>query len=182
MLGTHGAGGGRPGQRIAADVLLGVGLASRANYLLILLPLAVYLAGERGWRHALRHLALTAGVFALLVAPFYFYDPAAFWPAHTTVEVNRFDALLPHAGTIIVALTVLSALPVLLHRGRLEPARFLYTCALTQAVPVLLGLAAYFYAGMLANAYANFGLNFMFFAIVAAAISRLDHSTSRPIS
>lgn len=170
MLHVHSAAGHPLWQRLASAVLLGIGLASRANFLLTLLPLALYLAQRRGWPYTVRYLALTVAVFALLVAPFYLHDPAAFWPAHTTVEVDRFAALVPHAGLIILALTALSALLVFVHRRRLDAGRFLYHCALPQAVPVLLGLAAYLYVGRPDNAYAGFGINFMFFGLVAASI------------
>jgi len=61
-------------------VLLGIGLSSRANFLLCapLLFSAIY--QESGLKAAVKYLGVALAVFALVTLPFYLYDPHGFSP------------------------------------------------------------------------------------------------------
>lgn len=97
-------------QRWTACVLVGIGLASRANFVL-LMPLF----GAAMWRIAGLRSAMAATTIATLsylavTLPFYLHDPAAFTPLMSRNKIASLDHSLPWASTVILGVTVLSAL------------------------------------------------------------------------
>jgi hypothetical protein len=157
----------KPWQRIAAALLLGVGLASRLNYMLILLPICSSLWQSRGWRVAVAYTALACLTAALIALPFYFYDPAGFSPLHTFRKVDQFSALLPFAGSLIVILAGLAALLLALRPLR-GGAAFFRACALPQAIPIAAGLVFYALARRLDYTFPGYGFSFLWFGVLAA--------------
>lgn len=168
MITVHGSEELKTWQAGAADVFFGIALASRANFLLVLVPVAAYLIQRAGVRYAFRHTGLALAVTALLVLPFYFYDPAGFTPLQTVDELNLFAFISPHAGRVLGGLAVLSALILALRKVHLTLRSVLLHCALPQAVPVVLGVIALAFAPRPNYGYASFGLSFLFFAAVGA--------------
>jgi len=69
--------------KIMSAILLGIGLSSRANFLLVL-PLVFSLLGQNiGWREAAKYSAIVVVTFAAVTLPFYLYDPEGFTPLAT---------------------------------------------------------------------------------------------------
>jgi hypothetical protein len=182
----------RSGDRARAMLiagLLGVGLSSRANFLLLMPLLFVALGRVADWRTAVRLTVIVGLAFAAVTAPFYLVDPGGFTPLHTTDELGRFDVVIPHAGVLIPLLTAALALllalwpgawPERVNDGRVQEARgriyaddvtaeFFRNSALVLALPVFCGLVLYC-VGLrrLYFGFATFGVFFLFFGAVPA--------------
>lgn len=158
----------RTRHRDAAAVAWGVALASRANFL-FLLPLSfAWLRQHHGSRAALRAMALTSATVAALVLPFYLHDPTGFGPLEGASRLLRFDAFVPYSGEVIMALTAVVA--VVLSSRRMDAPALFISCAIVQAVPVLLGTTlSSLYRGRLDLAYAAYGTFAAWFVFMAAA-------------
>ena len=159
--------------------LLGIGLSSRINFLLILPVLASHLIQKRGFRPAALLLSVTIASYLLVTLPFICYDPVGFSPFE---NINRFsivDAVFPKLSIILPALslfcTLAAAFVPLWRRGFVG---LLYGCAFVQLGPVaLLVLTPIFFRHPpLVNASA-YGLLFLFFLVPA-----LCHEIFRPVS
>ena len=130
--------------KIAAGIALGVALASRANFLLLLPLLFGVLYRKAGWKPALAAV-LTAGVVAGAVTlPFYLRDPAMFPPIVNANKLVLYDARFPNASSIIIlaaaALSVLLAV-FLARKPEQDPEpAFYWTSAVVQLFPMLCGL------------------------------------------
>jgi uncharacterized membrane protein len=148
--------------------LLGVGLASRANFALILPLVYASLAQTLGFRAASRYLWITGLVSLLLVLPFYLYDPAGFSPLHTADKLGRFAGILPHADLVIPLLALVLSLLLGLQGGNGRLAPLLRNCALVLAVPVLAAtLLESLLKGRPDLAFASYGISFLFFGVAA---------------
>lgn len=90
-------------------ILLGIGLASRPNFLFILFPLMVLIANISDYKQAAVKILIICAVFALVTLPFYIYAPDSFAPLHVTYKLSQFDSVLPNAEVIIPILTLLLA-------------------------------------------------------------------------
>jgi hypothetical protein len=147
--------------------LLGVGLASRAQFIL-LLPLVYSALGRRiGWRSAAGVMAVTATTLAATTLPFLLYDPAGFSPLHTYGEIGRFDVVIPRAGVLITLATALAGL-ALAGQDDGQTRVFLRNCTLVLALPVVCGVILMSIGlGRLDFSFAGFGVLFMFFGAVA---------------
>lgn len=155
-------------QMLLPGLLLGIGLSSRANYLLVLAPLLVLLWKQSGRRVALGYTAYVLLVAAVITVPFYLYDPAGFSPLHTLHKVTQFDSRLPYAGALIGGLSALLALVLSVRVRPGAPAQFWYACALPQLMPIVIGLLLYASAGKLDYTYPGYGLSCLWFALLAA--------------
>jgi hypothetical protein len=160
-----------PGRRASMlpAILLGIGLSSRANFLLVLPLVVLALARNVGWRTAIGLTLLTIAAFAAVTLPFYLYDPRGFTPLHTIDELEPLQAVLPAANWLIPAATGLLALVLAIvqpRRGRL--AILFRNCAIVLALPVWCGIVltsirfAQPYFG-----YASFGVFYLFFGAAA---------------
>lgn len=155
-------------QRLLAALLLGIGLSSRANFLLLLPLLFAAIAARAGWREAFKATAITMLSFGLVTLPIYLWDPGAFSPLSTRHEVGQFDDVLPAAGLLIPLLTGLVALALAL-RDNSTVTRFLGHAALVQATPVLCGIVlTSIRGGAFTFAFARFGVFFLFFGALAS--------------
>ena len=125
--------------RYIASVAWGVTLASRANFLM-LIPIAFgWIRREAGLAEAIRSSALTLATVAALTLPFYLAGPADFGPLEAADRLTRFDELLPHASTLIIAAMAAAAL---WFGARASTLAMLFKhCAIVQAIPVLAGTA-----------------------------------------
>jgi len=147
--------------------LLGVGLASRAQFIL-LLPLVYSALGRRiGWRSAAGIMAVTVTTLAATTLPFLLYDPAGFSPLHTYGEISRFDVVIPRAGVLITLATALAGL-ALAGQDNGQTCVFLRNCTLVLALPVVCGVILMSIGqGRLDFSFAGFGVLFMFFGAAA---------------
>ncbi len=144
-------------------------LASRANFL-FLVPLAFARVRARdGWRPALTATAISCLTAAAIALPFYLHDPARFGPLEAADRVLRFDALVPNAGAIIIVL--MAAAAVALSLRPMNDAALFASCAIVQALPVVLGTAlGTIQRGHADLAYATYGTFAAWFVIMAVAL------------
>lgn len=96
--------------RFAAALLLALGLASRANFILLLPLFGAALWRSRGFPRAVSAVFLVAACYLLIVLPFYFRDPAAFTPLLSRNKLNLPGHAFPWAGKAILAITGCSAI------------------------------------------------------------------------
>ncbi|HSN74902.1 MAG TPA: hypothetical protein VL334_07400 [Anaerolineae bacterium] len=172
----------RPSGSILVTVLLaallGVALASRAQFIL-LLPLIFSALGRRvGWRPAAGLLAVSIGTLAAVTLPFLLYDPAGFTPLGTYREIGIFDAVLPGAGVGIALATALAGL-ALAWQDNGQMAVFLRNCTAVLALPVVCGVVLMSIGlGRIDFSFAAFGVMFLFFGAAAfwSASRRPDQS------
>jgi hypothetical protein len=155
--------------RTMAAVAWGVTLASRANFL-FLLPLAFgWVCAREGWREALRTTGLTSLTVAAITIPFYLHDPARFGPLEGANRLLRFDTLVPFAGEIIAVL--MAGVAVMLARRSMNEPTLFASCAIVQALPVVLGtLLGSVQRGHADLAYAAYGTFAAWFVIMAVAL------------
>lgn len=161
----------QPGRRWAVALLLaallGVALASRAQFVL-LLPLIFSALGQRvGWRPAAGLLAAAVVALAAVTLPFLLYDPAGFTPLGTYREIGIFDAVLPGAGVGITLATAAAGLGLARQdNGNLTV--FFRNCTSVLALPVVCGVVLMSIGlGRLDFSFAGFGVMVMFFGTAA---------------
>jgi hypothetical protein len=162
----------RPWQGVLAAVLLGVAVSSRLNFTLVVPLIASVILQRRGPRQAIVYTAVVVATFAALTLPFYFYDPQGFSPLHTLDMVAHLDGVLPFGAYLVPAGMVILALLLSLRRMNGPDAVFLYNCAIVQAFPVLCGIVLEIVYNTRPDSlrliYASYGLNFLFFGLLAA--------------
>ncbi len=124
------------GGRSLAAAAWGVTLASRANFLLLVLPVCGWLWRHHGRTTAVRAAAIALGVAGLLTVPFAWHHGLAdFAPLHAVDRLTRLDAVVPHAGAFVFA-TMLAGAGWLAFRP-VTASGLLLGCAALQAWPVL---------------------------------------------
>jgi len=164
---------GQPGWRPwVAAVLLGVGLSSRTNYLLlapILLSAAIQI---RGWKEPAGYAAAAMTSFLAVTLPFWLHDPQTFVVA--CLRPQNFAALaqnsvLPHADLAVPLASTLFAVGLSFRRLKNWDTQVLSHCALVQAFPILAILVlSSVEARGLEMTYAGYGVHFLFFGAVAS--------------
>ncbi|KAB2641458.1 MAG: hypothetical protein DVB26_04960, partial [Verrucomicrobia bacterium] len=90
-----------------ACVLLGVGLASRPNFLLLIPLFGALLWRVVGWRQALAAVAVVGGVATAITLPFYLHDPAGFTPWLARQKLAVIDEMMPWASKAMIGTTAL---------------------------------------------------------------------------
>jgi hypothetical protein len=150
--------------RLAAAILLGIGLSSRANFV-FLLPLAfAVMARTAGWRPALLYTGATCLALGVVTLPFYLYDPSRFTPLTTQDKFVQFEALLPNLWLIVPGATALLALGLALRAGSFDLWDLLQRCTVVLAFPVLCAiLLGSVSAGKPDFRFAFYGVAFLFF-------------------
>jgi hypothetical protein len=163
-----GAGHNESGKLIAAG-LLGIGLSSRANFVLILPLVFAALSENSGWKSAVKYTGIACAVFILITAPFYFYDPAGFSPLHTLNKIKRFRSLLPYSDIVIPSVTGLIAV-VLGYFQSVEKnfAVLFRNCAIVLSIPVVSSIVlSCLTSGRMTLHFAGYGAFFLFFGALA---------------
>ena len=127
--------------RWGACVLLGIGLASRANFFLLTPLLGMLLWRQAGFRRAFLALAVAGLVAVAITLPFYLNDPGGFTPLLARQKLSVGGGNLPWAGQAIIAATFLTALIGAWRlwraaRGPLAPLFFRW-CALVTVTPMI---------------------------------------------
>jgi hypothetical protein len=123
-------------------VLLGIGLSSRANFLLLLPLVSSALAQRVGWGRALKLTAASCATFAVVTVPFYLADPRGFSPLHTMHKFDAASSSFPFGGVVVLLLDAALAVTLSLRRWSSSRGAFLRTCATVLALPVVCMVAA----------------------------------------
>ena len=149
-------------------VLLGVGFASRPNFILLLPLVFSALAKSVGAKSAIKHISIIFLTLALFTIPFYIYDPSGFSPLHTANKLGQFQNILPLAGIIVPATSgIIAFLLSIYDKNNFLPI-LLRNCAIVLAFPVVSGVVLQsINAERLIFDFTGFGISFLFFGVVA---------------
>ncbi|MDA8117421.1 MAG: hypothetical protein M0000_08650 [Actinomycetota bacterium] len=155
--------------------LFGVGLSSRANFLL-LVPLGLVALAERaGWGRALKLTAVSCATFGVVTVPFYLASPGGFSPLHTLRTFDAASARVPWLGVFVFVLDASLAVALAFLRPSRTDAGFLRNCALVLAVPVVsLAIVLGLRTGAAGVDSVGYGLCFLFFGLLSCAKISLD--------
>jgi hypothetical protein len=162
--------------RTMAAAGLGLAVATRLNFVL-LVPLAVVaLVRRRGLSRAVEDGVVLALVFLAVTLPFYLFDPAGFMPLEGMSRATRFDTVLPAGGSLYIAggvmVTALAAWRV---------RSFEAGAALVQGFFVIAGIAFLSLgSNRLRLDYGGYGLFFAFFGAFACWQYLVTHTVQVP--
>lgn len=149
-------------------ILLGIGLSSRLNFILLLPLFFAALWRRVGKVPAFRYTTLTVFTFTALTLPFYLYDPTHFTPALTANKLAQFDPYFPNASLIISLSTALFALLVAFHPQNGHWETMCRHAALILALPIFSSIALFSIAiGQPNLRFAHYTLFILFFATTA---------------
>ncbi len=177
----RGAGGFKTG---LYAVLLGIGLSSRINFIL-LTPLVFFaLVKSSGTRKAVRTCALTGLSFLAVTLPFYLLNPPGFSPLYT-LHTLRFQGFFANGHLLVPFLALALSFGLALRRDNSRTSVFLAGGALIQAVVVLGAVAA---SLLQAEAYyfsyafylSSYGVFASFFGLLAAGLRIFDPPPAAP--
>ena len=156
-------------KRVLAALLVGVGLSSRANFLLVMPQLFAALTIKVGWRAALNYVAGAGAAFAAVTIPFWLYDPAGFTPLHAQAhKVAEFQTILPFAGLVVPALGGCIAMALACRSIKLRRETWLRDCAIVQAFLVVCVVTlTIIQTGTLSLTSTSYGVFFLFFGVLA---------------
>jgi hypothetical protein len=159
-------------KRGLACVLLGVALASRPNFLLLMPLFCVTVWRARDFRQACLAGLWTGLTSVALILPFYWHDPAGFTPLKAKQKLAVADAVLPGASHWMIGLTLLAALVASWWLWRKRNGDSITDvcrgCALVTLTPMLAAVAMASWAnGRLDFEFMRdrFGLMYLFFAL-----------------
>ena len=155
---------------VVLAILLGIGLSSRAIFILILPLVFSALVRKAGWKPAIKYTAITSAAFLAITVPFYLYDPLGFSPLHTVQELGQFQSVMPFAGFIIPLVAGLIAIvPSLARPTSRDHTSLFRKCTIVLAFPVLCGIDLDSIArGRVYFGFASFGVFFLFFGAVGS--------------
>ena len=123
----------RTSTAIASAVLLGVGLSSRSNFIVLVPLLFSVLIQTAGWKTAIKYCGLAGIVFLAVTLPFWVYDPAGFAPQ--IVQASKLELLshvLPGAPIIIPVSSFLLSGLLSFTKMESDCAAFFRNCAIVQ--------------------------------------------------
>ena len=127
--------------RWGACVLLGVCLASRANFILLTPLIGATIWRIAGLRQAIAATAVVCLSSLAVSLPFYLIDPSAFTPLMSRRKLALVNDSLPWAGTAMIGMTVLMAAcgaVMLLLRRKDEPIpAFFRWCTFVTLTPIV---------------------------------------------
>jgi hypothetical protein len=154
---------------LLAALLLGIGLSSRANFLLVMPQLFAALTIKAGWRVALNYVAGAGAAFAAVTIPFWIYDPAGFTPLHAQAhKVAEFQTILPFAGLVVPTLGGCIAMALAWRSIKLRSETWLRDCAIVQAFLVIcVATLTALQTGTLSLTSTSYGVFFLFFGVLA---------------
>jgi len=159
--------------RWAGAVLLGIGLASRPNFLLLAPLFSALVWRDAGFRRALQASAVVGLVALAAIVPFYLRDPAGFTPLMARQKLAVVDQALPWASRAMIAATLMVALVAAwrLWRGpAADPVgAFFRWCAIVTLTPMIAAVAcASVWQGALDFSFNRdrFGLMYVGFALL----------------
>lgn len=151
----------------AAALLLGVGMAWRANFLLLLPLLFALLRREVGAWAALRLVGLVVVTAGSIVLPFALHAPHGISPFLEQNKLARFDGVFPHAG--LVALLAAGGYALFSSRVSGDALGFFRQSARVLAFPIVCGLIlTVLRDGRLDLQLADYGVSFLFFGALGS--------------
>ena len=149
-------------------VLLGVGLASRANFAMLLPLVFSALVQRAGWKSATKYVLITCMTLGLMTIPYYLYDPQGFSPLYMQNKASQFESVLPFAGILVPMVTGIIALILSLHHANGNMHVLLRNCAIVLAFPVLSGtILKSIMTGKPDFVFTGYGLSFLFFGAIS---------------
>ncbi len=156
-------------KKVLAALLLGIGLSSRANFLLVMPQLFAALTIKEGWRAALKYVTLAGAAFAAVTIPFWIHDPVGFTPLHVqSHKVAEFQTVLPFAGLVVPALGACLAMALAWSSIRRKKETWLRDCAIVQAsLVVCVVTLSVIQTGTLSLIETSYGVFFLFFGVMA---------------
>jgi hypothetical protein len=156
-------------KKLLTVLLLGIGLSSRANFLLLLPQLFSALTLKAGWRTAARYSALALLACAAITIPFWVHDPAGFTPLHTQAhKVAEFHTILPFAGLVVPALGGCLAMALAWRSIKLRRGTWLRDSAFVQAFLVIcVATLTVIQTGTPSLTSTSYGVFFLFFSVLA---------------
>jgi len=165
-------------KRVLAALLLGIGLSSRANFLLVMPPLFSALLLKAGWHAAMKYSAFVVVVCTAVTLPFWIYDPAGFTPFRTQAhKVAEFQAVLPSASLIVPALGACLALALAWLSTKRGRETWLRDCAIVQAFLVIcVVILSVIQTGTFSLLETSYGVFFLFFGVMALGPKVLEMS------
>lgn len=169
----------RDGRASAAAVLcaalLGIGLSSRLNFLVILPFVFFTLRCAASWRTAAFLCATALITFVGITAPFYVYDPAGFSPLHTFDKLSVRGSLRWMTFVALLIACVLCGMLVMRRRGVYTLAALARDMAVIMAFLVLISLVTQSLARgeVFLNAM-HFGTLSLFFGVFGFGPQLLD--------
>lgn len=148
-------------------ILLGIGLSSRPNYLLLIPLIYTIFLTQWSWYQGTLYFILLNSIVIMVTFPFYFYDPEGFSPLHVYNKLAQFNTILPFAGIVIPLIT--GVVSSLLAFQRMNSLILLKSCAVVQALPVIAAVILSSISKGQVNLidFSWYGLNFLFFAVLA---------------
>jgi len=163
-------------QRWLACIVLGVCLASRINFLLLLPLFGAAMWKESGFKSAILGSLLVVATSISISLPFYLHDPSGFTPLGSRNKIAFADQILPWASTVIIGITILTsslaALWLLIQRSRNSKIAFFRCCTLVTITPMICAVLVsswvngYLDFGIMKD---RFGIMFVFFALLGWA-------------
>ncbi|MEI6676342.1 MAG: hypothetical protein WCO57_14325 [Verrucomicrobiota bacterium] len=170
-------------------VLLGVCLASRSNFPLLLPLFGAALWQTVGWRQAVIAVVVVGLVEVVITVPFYLHDPAGFTPLLSRYKLAIVDHAMPWASKAMIGMTALLGILgawVLLRSSTVDLTRsFFRWCTLVTLCPMVCAVAlSSWISGRLDFAFMNerCGLMYMCFALFGWGGCLLDESVSPGVS
>jgi len=161
-----------------AAVLLGVGLSSRANFILLLPLVFSTLVQRAGWKSAIKYTAVTCVTLGGVTIPFFLYDPPGFFPFNALGIIAQFKPMLPFAGAVLPLLGGIIAVALSLRRMDSDDLVLLKSSAIVQAFLVVSAVALYtIHAGSLDLSRMGYGLLFLFFGGLACWVDLVPKVT-----
>ena len=157
-------------EKVLPAVFLGIGLSSRANFILILPPLFSALAQAVGWRSALQYFVVIGASLIAITIPFWLYDPQGFAPFFVQGnKVAQFSATLPFADKVIPLSATAIAIGLSWRRMGSDCIALFRACAITQAFLVLsFAILDSLQSGTVSLHTMGYGPFFLFFGAVAS--------------
>ncbi|MCS6817898.1 MAG: hypothetical protein NZ746_11035 [Blastocatellia bacterium] len=150
----------------AAAPLLGLGLAWRVHFLLLLPLLFALLRREVGGKMALGLMGLVLGTFSGIVLPFARHAPHGVAPFLEQNKFARFDEAFPHVSLFV--LLAAWGYAFIRSRASTDVIGFFRESARVLAFPIACGLIlATLRAGQLDVHLADYGVSFLFFGALA---------------
>ena len=137
MIFSYGVLRSRSRLQIISAILLGIGLASRPHFLLLLPLLVAGLWQQVGKLQAIRLSLWLILSFLAVSLPFYLYDPQGFSPLHVYNKLARFNDLLPWASLLIPALTGCCALWLCWLPRNADISNLFLRMAIVQSLPIV---------------------------------------------
>ncbi len=174
-------------QKWLACLLLGIGLASRSNFFLLLPLFGAVLWRKAGLRQAIAATGIVVLTSAAITLPFYFHDPAGFTPLLAKQKLAIVDHALPWASKTMIGMTAMVGILgawTLMHRPLADLDRaFFRWCALVTMCPMVCAVALFsLINGRIDFSFMRdrFGLMYVFFAIIGWGGSMLWQPPSFP--